>query len=364
MSTSRKSPSPENPRNPERSENAGDLAAAVTIALDSANPETYRQAIWVTRLLHLRLCPWPGGARAAIAGSRKRSGPGSVCDLATERYAPGELPRWVQEHNLGNYMYLPERIGACEHLAREAHWLLADWRLGLERHAQTWGALKDCLGTACEWARAAFDAGASAEPPGCPLCLEGLSVEALLHEMLTQNAEVVWAAARLVPDTFRELQVIHRAAGESTEPEVLLDRIDAAEADWDRLVKAAALAAASSPGHGQTPGESAERVLPKQAKNGKPPRSRGGPSDSAPPGVSDGSPEEKKTPKTDRNLVYQSEAATEYNIPASTLSYAAHKSPGEQNYLWSDTEGRRRFYRRQDLKRLSRSRASLCSRAL
>ncbi len=67
----------------------------------------------------------------------------------------------------------------------------------------------------------------------------------------------------------------------------------------------------------------------------------------------------KATPETDRSLVYQAAAAEFYNIPKSMLSKAAKKMPGEPGYLWSDTDGRRKWYRKSDLDRLSRSRKKL-----
>ena len=65
------------------------------------------------------------------------------------------------------------------------------------------------------------------------------------------------------------------------------------------------------------------------------------------------------SPKTDPSLIYQCAAADLYNIPKSTLSKAADKSPGEFGYLWSGTEGSRRFYKKADLVKLSRSRQKL-----
>ena len=68
---------------------------------------------------------------------------------------------------------------------------------------------------------------------------------------------------------------------------------------------------------------------------------------------------DKPTPETDPSLMYQANAEDFYNLPKSTLSKAAQKKPGELGYLWSETEGRRRFYRKSDLEKLSRSRKRL-----
>jgi len=76
-------------------------------------------------------------------------------------------------------------------------------------------------------------------------------------------------------------------------------------------------------------------------------------------GQAGGDNEPIKTPDNDPNLVYQCDAAEFYNIPKSTLSNAAKKAPGTPGYLWSDKRGRRRFYRKKDMERLSRSRAKL-----
>jgi len=65
------------------------------------------------------------------------------------------------------------------------------------------------------------------------------------------------------------------------------------------------------------------------------------------------------TPKTDTTLIYLSEAAEFYNIPKSTLSKAAAKSPGEQGYLWSGRKGRRVFLRKNDCQKLAQSRTKL-----
>jgi hypothetical protein len=67
----------------------------------------------------------------------------------------------------------------------------------------------------------------------------------------------------------------------------------------------------------------------------------------------------KPTPKTDTTLIYQADGAEFYNIPKSTLSKAAGKKPGEPGYLWSDTDGERRWYRKSDLQKISRSREKL-----
>jgi hypothetical protein len=65
------------------------------------------------------------------------------------------------------------------------------------------------------------------------------------------------------------------------------------------------------------------------------------------------------TPKTDPTLIYQADAAEFYNIPKSTLSKASKKSPGEPGFLWSGGNGKRKWYRKSDLERLSRSRKKL-----
>ena len=69
--------------------------------------------------------------------------------------------------------------------------------------------------------------------------------------------------------------------------------------------------------------------------------------------------DKKSTPEIDPSLIYQSDAALFYNIPKSLLSKSAAKEPGEPGYLWSDVNGRRRFYRKADLERISRSRQKL-----
>lgn len=65
------------------------------------------------------------------------------------------------------------------------------------------------------------------------------------------------------------------------------------------------------------------------------------------------------TPETDSKLIYQSDAATFYNIPKSTLSKAAAKTPGDLGYLWSGRKGSRVFYRKADLEKLAKSRRKL-----
>ena len=67
----------------------------------------------------------------------------------------------------------------------------------------------------------------------------------------------------------------------------------------------------------------------------------------------------EQTPKTDSNLIYQSDASEFYNIPKSMLSKNGRKTPGEPGHLWSGTEGRRRFYRKADIEKISRSRQKL-----
>jgi len=65
------------------------------------------------------------------------------------------------------------------------------------------------------------------------------------------------------------------------------------------------------------------------------------------------------TPETDTTLIYLSQAAEFYNIPKSTISKAAAKSPGEQGYLWSGRKGRRVFLRKNDCQKLAQSRTKL-----
>jgi hypothetical protein len=69
--------------------------------------------------------------------------------------------------------------------------------------------------------------------------------------------------------------------------------------------------------------------------------------------------QDKRTPETDQKLIYQADAAEFYNIPKSTLSKAAKKKPSEPGYLWSDAKGKRRWYRKSDLDKISRSRRRL-----
>jgi hypothetical protein len=68
--------------------------------------------------------------------------------------------------------------------------------------------------------------------------------------------------------------------------------------------------------------------------------------------------EVKDTPKTNAQLIYQSDAAEFYNIPKGTLSKAAKKQPAEFGYLWSGQAGKRVFYQKADCLKLSRSRAA------
>ena len=65
------------------------------------------------------------------------------------------------------------------------------------------------------------------------------------------------------------------------------------------------------------------------------------------------------TPDTNSQLIWQVDAALFYGIPKGILSKAAKKSPSEPGYLRSGTKGRRRFYRRKDIERFSRSREKL-----
>jgi len=65
------------------------------------------------------------------------------------------------------------------------------------------------------------------------------------------------------------------------------------------------------------------------------------------------------TPETDSNLIYQADAAELYNVPKATLSKAANKKTGDMGYLWSGCNGKRVFYRKSDIEKLSRSRARL-----
>jgi hypothetical protein len=65
------------------------------------------------------------------------------------------------------------------------------------------------------------------------------------------------------------------------------------------------------------------------------------------------------TPETDSNLIYQADAAELYNVPKATLSKAANKKTGDIGYLWSGRNGKRVFYRKSDIEKLSRSRAKL-----
>jgi hypothetical protein len=67
-------------------------------------------------------------------------------------------------------------------------------------------------------------------------------------------------------------------------------------------------------------------------------------------------------PETDTTLIYLCQAAEMYNIPKSTLSKAKDKQPGEPGYLWSGHKGRRVFFRKADMLKLSRSREKLKSR--
>jgi hypothetical protein len=67
----------------------------------------------------------------------------------------------------------------------------------------------------------------------------------------------------------------------------------------------------------------------------------------------------KPTPETDTSLIYQTAASEFYNIPKSLLSKAAKKKPRDFSYLWSDTDGRRRWYRKSDLQRMAQSREKL-----
>jgi len=67
----------------------------------------------------------------------------------------------------------------------------------------------------------------------------------------------------------------------------------------------------------------------------------------------------QQTPETDTKFIYQTDAATFYNIPKSTLSKAANKKPGEPGYLWSSHKGKRVFLRKSDCQRLAQSRTKL-----
>ncbi len=66
--------------------------------------------------------------------------------------------------------------------------------------------------------------------------------------------------------------------------------------------------------------------------------------------------DEGPDPSEDHELIHLSAAAGFYNIPKSLLSKRAGRSPNEFGYLWSVLHKGRRYFRRDDLLRLSRSR--------
>ena len=81
----------------------------------------------------------------------------------------------------------------------------------------------------------------------CPVCLRFVVSVIRLNHIKEENGRLVQAAARLLPDAFYQLEVIHLVDGCSdgivdSATFILEDRITAAERDWNRLLKAATLA--------------------------------------------------------------------------------------------------------------------------
>jgi hypothetical protein len=64
-------------------------------------------------------------------------------------------------------------------------------------------------------------------------------------------------------------------------------------------------------------------------------------------------------PAADPGLIHLSAGAAFYNIPKATLCKRAKKSPVKFGYLWSTVYKGRRYFRKDDLQRLSRSRTKL-----
>jgi hypothetical protein len=75
------------------------------------------------------------------------------------------------------------------------------------------------------------------------------------------------------------------------------------------------------------------------------------------PDVASGYAGPAASPEDDPRLIRLRAAADAYNISASSLSKAAAKSPGEPRYLRSVKHGRARYFYKEDLVKVARSRA-------
>ena len=160
----------------------------------------------------------------------------------------------------------PPPVETLEHVAYTARHLLGAWRpiiASLEKIQKN--ADERCVKAGCIYIAMLL----SLEPPTiqtlineqkrrdclramtdnqkCPFCLRVLGLFILVDHLEDENANLIRAAARLLPEAYERLEVVHLADGFLHGPFdcvefVLEDRMADAERDWNRLLKAAVLA--------------------------------------------------------------------------------------------------------------------------
>lgn len=173
----------------------------------------------------------------------------------------------------GDLQYRPRPVETLEDITHAARHFMGVWRPLILSVAKVAESLQMCYGEGCAYLKLLLppdlpmeeqqllllietltdeqkrrqDLRAFTDKQRCPLCLRFVTSIVRIGHIEKENGRLVQVAARLLPDAFEKLEVIHLVDGCShgiadCAAFILEDRINAAERDWNRLLKAATLA--------------------------------------------------------------------------------------------------------------------------
>jgi hypothetical protein len=134
-------------------------------------------------------------------------------------------------------------VKTLQDVQKTAHRLIEIWRPMVELVEEVFTQIDRCLKVKCTYATMLYE-GPPMDGQKCPLCLRALCGAHVIFSAEILSANLARTAARLLPDAYSGLEIAHLFDLCDDTRFFLEKSVDAAERDWNRLLKAAVLARA------------------------------------------------------------------------------------------------------------------------
>jgi hypothetical protein len=181
----------------------------------------------------------PGGASGHVAGNLR------AC--ANSGHVVKRDPPWLagiidiySGHGRRRF-YDPLFVETVEDIEGVARRLLDRWPSFAKSFVRRQRALRPCVKLDCPWVKLEMT-----DPPGerqmCPVCLRADEAELRFRQMVAEVSGIAECAPRLLPDAYRELEMLHLVENYAGGPGYIEERTVEVQRDLSLLVKAAVLA--------------------------------------------------------------------------------------------------------------------------